>query len=189
MQQGGLATIVLWGLLATLVFLGCIQDGIAASAQAQYNYALKALLFYSTVFFVWAMYNTVSDSSLDLGVISLGSVMLTTLFGLCNAPYGASTEANRPPTDALFIFSSCLLVAANYAYVLILDEVEHTLDLSTMFVIYAWSGVCIWLANGALVLILLQFASTQQSGSGSGSGSGSTSQRPYSKIPQGTEAA
>lgn len=186
MQAGGPALIVLWGLLAILVFIGSIHDGISGSAQAQYNYFLKALFFYSTVYFIWAMYNTISDSSLDLGVLSLGSVMLTTMFGLCNAPFGTSTGANRLPTDAYLIVLSCLLVAANYAYVLVLDVV-NSLDLTALFLVYAWSGVCVWLANGALVLILLQFTSPQQSGSGSGSRS--TSQRPYSKIPQGTEAA
>ena len=147
MQEGVLGLILLWGLVFGSIAYGSTKEAIKESALVQYNHLLQMLFFISFVFFIWAIFNTASNQSLDLGVISLGAVFVTTGIGLCHAPYGTSADGSR--TDAFFVAIACALVAGNYVYAII--EVPSP----TAFVLYAWSGLLIWLCFGLAVIVLL----------------------------------
>ena len=109
MQEGVLGLILLWGLVFGSIAYGSTKEAIKESALVQYNHLLQMLFFISFVFFIWAIFNTASNQSLDLGVISLGAVFVTTGIGLCHAPYGTSADGSR--TDAFFVAIACALVA------------------------------------------------------------------------------
>ena len=108
MQEGVLGLILLWGLVFGSIAYGSTKEAIKESALVQYNHLLQMLFFISFVFFIWAIFNTASNQSLDLGVISLGAVFVTTGIGLCHAPYGTSADGSR--TDAFFVAVIVLLI-------------------------------------------------------------------------------
>jgi hypothetical protein len=107
-------------------------------------------------FWVWALLNTITGD-FDLGIISMGLVLLTSGAGFCISCCGPGCQW----MGSLLVPVACLVVAANYALALAL------VSSPTIFVVYLVSGLVVWLLAALTGLILhRQVAVTGSDGSG-----------------------
>jgi len=83
---------------------------------SQVKYFCTFLLAFAGFFWAWALKNTMAmtDGMLDLGLVSFGSVLLTSGYVLGMVNGGARVPAKKSLGGILFLLA-CLLVALNYA--------------------------------------------------------------------------
>ena len=145
MKPGELGLIVLYGMVMALLlaYLQMKEDQPAATAtaMARRKSFLQALSILALPFFIWAIVNTAEDDSLDLGLVSMGSVLLSTATAMYFSPAAMQWTG-------YFVLLSCLLTAANYGYVLFFVSGEPAFDF------YAGSGLVVWVLCGITVLKL-----------------------------------
>ena len=188
MKEGMLGLIVLYSMVIMLL-LGFLQlkekyPSVARTPRARRRTFLQALILLALPFFIWAIVNTSKESSLDLGIFSMGFVCVSA---------GVALLLSRTPSEmrcsGYACFTACLLTAANvsdclrrsvlvpltvvshnsrwmhalflslsqYGYVLFLVKRQKAFDF------YASSGLAIWLCCGIALLKLQADVATDPS--------------------------
>lgn len=104
----------------------------------------------STFFCGWAIQNTLERGSLDLGVVSFATVMLSSMFLLTRTPALLPIKKR----DAVIILVSYVFVIINYA---LGAWIGYTIfeDISNIFVIYCITFVFVWGFLGFIMWKLL----------------------------------
>jgi hypothetical protein len=157
MKTGVPALILLFGMVASLFLVTMWR----LSAVRFHVDNAERVRIYCTVcfslalpFWLWAVVNTVTGS-LDLGVFSMGLVVISAAVALALAP-------GRRWVGGFVLPLSCLTVVANYILALVVVTTPST------FVAYAASGLTIWVL-AAVCGLFLHFRLISEGHDGSGS--------------------
>ena len=147
MKLGEPGLIVLFGMMS-FILVAVLQmkendPSILRTAMSRRQLFLKALFVLAFPFWIWAIVNTARDASIDLGVVSFGVVLLTTMVALY-----FSRNRLEVRISGYFVIIACILVAANYGLSLFYISNEPA------YHFYASSGVAVWVISGLCVLKL-----------------------------------
>ena len=139
--------IVLFGIMS-FILVAVLQmkendPSILRTVMSRRQLFLKALFALAFPFWIWAIVNTARDASIDLGVVSFGVVLLTTM-----AAIYFCRNRREVRISGYFVIIACILVAANYGLSLFYIANEPA------YHFYASSGIAVWVISGLCILKL-----------------------------------